>query len=58
MVKEIRSLRFRDEVRLWGGKWITKLEVGTIRYMCEVEFRCQNERCKVISPRLDFMPFQ
>lgn len=34
-----------------------KLEAGAIRYMCEVEFRCQNERFRV-TLRFDFMQFQ
>ena len=32
------------------------LEDGTVRYMCEVEFRCQNERFRMIL-RLDFIQF-
>lgn len=34
-----------------------KLEAGAIRYMCEVGFRCQNERFR-IALGLDFMQFQ
>lgn len=34
-----------------------KLEAGTVRCVCEIEFRCQNEQFR-IGLRLDFMQFQ
>lgn len=45
-VKEILESQVQGRGKIWRGKWIRELEMGTIKCMCKVEFRCQNECCK------------